>query len=86
MEGPTRLVAVLLLHHGDRVAAEFRENGDRRFASSVDPIDTPLPADLNQVADTGVAYFEITACRSSLSAETERLPSSLLKNLARAKG
>ena len=40
MEGPTRLVAVLLLRHGDRVAAEFRENGDRRFAGSVDPIDT----------------------------------------------
>ena len=41
MEGPTRLVALLLLRHGDRLAAaEFPENGDRRFAGSVDPIDT----------------------------------------------
>ena len=40
MEWSTWLVAVLLLRHGGRVAAEFRENSDRPFAGSVDPINT----------------------------------------------
>ena len=40
MERSARFVAVLLLRHGGRVADEFSENRDRRFAGTVDPINT----------------------------------------------
>ena len=39
IEGPARLVAILLLRHRDWIAAEFPENRDRRFAGTVYPID-----------------------------------------------
>jgi hypothetical protein len=34
MEGPTRLVAILLLRHRDGIAAELSKNRDRRFAGT----------------------------------------------------
>ena len=41
MERSARFVAVLPLHHGGgSVADEFSENRDRRFASTVEPINT----------------------------------------------
>jgi hypothetical protein len=40
MERSARFVAVLLLRHGGSVADEFSENRDRRFAGTVDPINT----------------------------------------------
>jgi hypothetical protein len=63
MERPPRLIAFLLLHHGLCVAAEFRENGDRPLAGSVNPINTyavvgvSVFRDLERIGRSAVVKF-----------------------------
>ena len=64
MEWSTRLLAVLLLRHGGRAAAEFRENRDRPFAGSVEPINTHAVVgvgvfrDLEHIRRSAVVKFD----------------------------
>ena len=69
MEWSTRLFAVLLLRHGGRAAAEFRENRDRPFAGSVEPINTHAVVgvgvfrDLEHIVRSAVVKFHAQGIR-----------------------